>query len=353
MTPEQRFNRWVQTALLVFAAAFVYFIVADTHMPMTPESRLLRPVVPVAPQVGGRVSEVLVRNNQHVRKGETLFRIDDRSYRLAVVEAELALEQAERENKELDAQIASAEADLRAAQVEADNQARDLRRYEALAAKQSIAAQVRDQTLAAYRSAEAQVSAAQARISELRTQRGETGEDNLRLRQARNTLDRARLDLDYTEVRADLDGVVSNLQLSAGDYVATGSAALALVGDRPDLVADFREKSLRYAHSGTAAAVTFDGLPGQVFDARVEGYDAGVRNGQLLADGTLADPVESDRWVRDAQRMRVHVSLVEVPERALPTGARATVQLYPGDNPLARLLGRLQIHLVSLIHYVY
>lgn len=353
MTPEQRFNRWVQGALTIFILAFAYFIIADTHMPLTPESRLLRPVVPVASQVSGRVVDVAVRVDQHVSRGQLLFRLDDSTFTLAVAKASMALEQAARENRELDAQIGSALAEMQAAQIEADNQQRDLHRYDALATSQSISAQTRDQTRAKYRAALAAVTAAGARISQLRTQRGTPGADNLQLRQARNALAEAQLALSYTQVRADTSGVVSNLQLAPGDYASTGSPVLALVGDKPDLIADFREKSLTNVLPGTRASVTFDALPGRVFAAHVASHEAGVSDGQYLANGTLAEPEASDRWVRNAQRMRIHLVLDNWPERALPTGARATVQLLPGDNPLARVLSRAQIHLVSLIHYVY
>ncbi|MCY1530413.1 hypothetical protein D9M68_655980 [compost metagenome] len=102
-----------------------------------------------------------------------------------------------------------------------------------------------------------------------------------------------------------------------------------------------------------AASVVFDALPGHIFDARVSAIDAGVKEGQLDANGDLAAPAVSDRWVRDAQRQRLHVSLSEALPQALPSGAKATVQLYPRDSQLADLFGRLQIALISILHYVY
>lgn len=353
MTPEQRFNRWVKCALAVFVLAFIYFIIADTHMPLTPEARLLRIVTPVASQVSGRVTAVEVSNNQHVKAGQVLYRIDDRSYRLTLAEARLQLEQAERENHVLDAEIGAAQADLDAATATANNSLVDLRRYQSLAGQQSVSRQVRDQADAKYRSDQAQVEAARAKVDQLKADRGNAGNDNLRLRQAQNAVDTAELNLQYTVVRADQDGVISNLQLSPGDYAQVGSPVLALVGDTPDLTADFREKSLRDADVGTPASVVFDSLPGQVFKAHLSAHDAGVKDGQYAADGSLAEPVKTDRWVRDAQRMRVHVKLDEKLDKPLPTGARATVQLYPHNNPVSRLFGGLQIHFVSLVHYVY
>ena len=91
MTPDQIFARWVRASLLLFALVFVYFLAADLWMPLTPQSRVMHPVVRVAPQVSGQVVSVPVTDNQHVQAGEVLFRIDPRPYELAVQQAQLAL----------------------------------------------------------------------------------------------------------------------------------------------------------------------------------------------------------------------------------------------------------------------
>ena len=316
---------------------FVYFLVADLWMPLTPQAQLTRPVVRVAPRVSGQVAEVLVSNNGHVQPGEVLFRLDPEPFRLAVRQAELALEEAERTNRELDAAIASAKADLLAARSSAGELDSEARRTAQLVQRHHVSQQMHEQVSAQAQAARARVAAAQARIGELTAGRGTA---------------QARLQLQYSSVRADRAGTLSNLQLTPGTYVPAGTPVAALVDDRIDIVADFREKSLRYVRPGDRAAVVFDARPGEVFGARVAAIDAGVKEGQLDANGDLAAPVTSDRWVRDAQRQRLHVVLDELPEGLLPTGAKATVQLYPGDG-LSHLLGRAQIVAISLLHYVY
>lgn len=353
MTADQRFARRVRLAMLAFVLLFAYFLAADLWLPITPQAQLTRPVLRVAPRVSGQVVEVAVSNNGRVAAGELLFRLDPAPFQLAVRGAELALEQAERDNAGLEAELAAARAELAAAQATAQELAGDQARLQHLIGRQLVSRQQFDSNQARLRAAEAQVQAAQARIRELQVQRGEPGADNLRLRQARNALDQARLELAYSSVRAERSGTLSNLQLSPGAYVSAGSAVAALVTDELDISADFREKTLRYVHSGDRAAVVFDALPGQVFAARVGALDAGIRDGQLDANGDLAAPEVSDRWVRDAQRQRLHLLLDEPLARSLPSGARATVQLYPGDSPLSAALGRMQIGVISLLHYVY
>ncbi|PCD01166.1 HlyD family secretion protein [Halopseudomonas pelagia] len=353
MTPDLLFARWVRAALVMFAVAFGYFLAADLWMPLTPQARVMHPVVRVAPQVSGQVLDVRIANNQHVEAGEVLFTIDARPYQLAVDQAQLTLEAAERDNTGYDASLAAAEAEVRSARVQVNELEREHKRLAKLVASQNVSQQLYEQTQSNYQAAQASLASAKARAEQLRVQRGLTDEDNLRLRQARNDLERAELQFSYTEVRAQTPGIVSNLQIKPGTFATAGSSLVALVSDDADVIADFREKSLVHLTRGEAAAIVFDALPGEVFAAHVSELDAGTQQGQLLPDGSLAAPEVSDRWVRDAQRQRIHLQL-ETPEilSQLPSGARATVQLHPVDG-LAELFGSVQIRLISLMHYVY
>ena len=354
MTPDQVFARWVRASLLLFAVVFCYFLAADLWMPVTPQSRVIHPVIRVAPQVAGQVVEVAVEDNQHVVAGDLLLRIDPRPYALAVQQAQLVLEAAERDNSGIDASIAAAQARVRSAQVRSAELARERDRLQRLLASHNVSRQAYEQVVASSQSAQAELASLQAQVRQLQVQRGEGDQGNLRLRQAQNALEQAMLNLSFTEVRAQSDGVVSNLQVRPGTYAVAGAALMALVADDADVVADFREKSLSHMDVGESAAVVFDAIPGRVFEAHVAGVAAGTRAGQLLPDGSLATPETSDRWVRDAQRQRVHLVLDEEPGllSQLPTGARATVQLFPVGGP-ARWLGRAQVGLLSLMHYIY
>ncbi len=353
MTPDQSFARWVRLSLVAFVVAFVYFLAADLWMPLTPQSRVLHPVVGVAPRISGQVTEVHVKNNQHVETGELLFVIDQRPYALAVEQAELALQDVRQQNAQLDAASAAAEAQVVAARATAVELERESKRLETLRRSHSVSEQQYEQTHARLVSAKARLDSAAAEVAKLKVQRGRRDESNVRESQARNALEQARLNLAYTEVRAESAGVISNLQVREGTYARAGNGLAALVADEADIVADFREKSLSYLQQGDEASIVFDAYPGQVFKAHFVARDAGTQEGQLLADGRLAAPEVTDRWVRNAQRQRVHLELDGMNEPlALPTGARATVQLFPVQG-LAQWLGALQIHAISLMHYIY
>lgn len=353
MSPDQRFTRWVKVALAAFALLFVYFLLADSFMPMTPEARVMRPVTRVAPELSAPVSEVVVSDHQQVAKGDVLFRLKPEPFLIALDQARLNREQAQRENTRLEAELGAARAVLASAQATAEERAGERRRGEALVGRQSISRQQYEQQVAAEHTAQAEVASARAKIESLEVQLGADGNTNLRLRQADNALEKAELDVARTEVRAAEAGQVTNLQLQAGDYVQAGQPVIALVTNNVDIIADFREKSLRHVSPGDAAKVVFDAWPGHIFEGQVSAFDAGVRAGQLTADGQLADIATSDRWVRDAQRLRIHIALHESLSAPPPSGARATVQLLPGEHLLAHPFAWLQAHLISLLHYVY
>ncbi|AFJ47053.1 HlyD family secretion protein [Shimwellia blattae] len=351
LTPEERFHRWTRWSLAIAALAFIYFVIADMHMPLTPHSRLLHKVTPVAAEVSGRVVSVNVRNSQFVNKGDVLFTIDDRDYRTAVHDAQMALQQTLDSNSSLDASIAEARASLAQAQAGWAVAKADSARYQQLR-NSAVSRQQADQALGNEREYAAQVAQMQAKIHNLEIQRGLRGNNNLHIRQAENNLHQANTNLSRTEVRALEPGYISNLNLVSGDYASTSTPLLSIVSTRNEIYADFREKSLRYITSGSPAAVVFDAFPGKVFHAHLTSQEAGIADGQIIADGKLATTEESDRWVRDAQRLRVYFQLDDSLPKGLPSGARATVQLTP-TNPVFGLLSWLQIHLIAMLHYVY
>lgn len=354
MTPEQKFARWVRVSIASFLLMFAYFIVADIWIPLTPDSTVMRVVTPVSSRVSGYVAAVHVHNNSQVKKGDVLFELDPTPFRNKVEAAQIALEQARLSNQQLDAQITATQASLKTAQLTARNDKVTFERYQRLSAMQNVSQQDLDKVRTTWQTSEQSVATLQANIRQLLIERGERDDHrNVTLQKYRNALEEAELNLGWTKVYAEADGTVSNLQLSPGFYASSGSASLALVNEKTDIVADFREKSLRHTRTGTDAAVVFDALPGHVFHAHVASSDAGILAGQEAVNGELSAPETSNRWVRDAQRMRIHVALDDELPKHLPTGARATVQLYNSEGPFARFFSGVQIHLVSWLHYVY
>lgn len=352
MTPDQQFSRLVKIASLGFIILFGYFLLADNTIPLTPQAMATRVVTKVTPQITGKIEMVSVSNNQPVKKGDLLFRIDPAPYRLAVSEAQLALEQATQDNAELDASILAAEADVKASKATTNQKRSEAKRLDSLYATHGISQQQRDQADSDAATANANFLAANARLKKLQVSRGSQGKNNLKLRRAENNLAQAQLNLSYTDIHADQDGVVTNLQLEVGSFATVGQPLLAVISNKVDIIADFREKNLRGIIPTSSALISFDGTPGHLYSATVKSIDAGVSAGQFSADGQLAEPEESTRWVRDAQRLRLHLSLDNITLPNLPAGARATVQLLP-ENVFFNFFATSQIRIISLLHYIY
>ena len=355
MTTDALFNRWMKRASLIFLAIFGYIMFADVSIPMTPHSMVQRPVITVAPRVSGEVTQVAVQNNQRVTQGEVLFTIDPTDYELEVEKARLALREAQQENDTLTAQLAQAQATITEARVNLAEMQREHKRLKSLAGRDLVSDQEVDQMASKVDAAKAQLTAANENKHTLKVKLGEDGQQNLRLQVAQNQLRLAELALARTEVRAPADGIVSNLQLNKGIQAQANQSLLSLVtADNERIAADFREKSLTHIDQQAEALVVFDAMPGQVFTGSLASRDYGVSQGQLSANGQLATPDDSDRWVRDAQRVRVYVKLSEQGLPAnLVTGSRATVMLESDKHGFMHSLAWLQMKVVSLLHYVY
>ncbi|MAK92643.1 MAG: hemolysin D [Oceanospirillaceae bacterium] len=355
MTTDLHFNRWMKRAGILFLLILIYILVTDMTTPMSSYSMLYRPVVAIAPRVSGEVTEVIVENNQLVHAGDVLFRIDPRDYELALEKSELALREVNQTNATLKAQLAQAEANVAEAQVNEKEAIRELNRIRSLVERNMVSQQEIDQAQTQAQAAKARLNAAIENRNAAEVNLGDAGEQNLRVRMAVNEVKQAQLNLSRTEIIAPEDGVISNLQLMPGVQASANQPLMSLVTiGHERITADFREKSLSHVDHDVKAWVVFDAIPGEVFAAQLTGRDLGVAQGQLQADGLLAHPDDSDRWVRDAQRVRVYLDMEEtkVPD-TLVTGSRATVMLAASDSSIMKMIGSLQMHIISLLRYIY
>ena len=174
MTPDQQFKRWIKWAMACFILVFGYFLLADIKMPLTPQAMATRVVTKMAPQVSGKVVEVAVVNNQHVKQGDLLFVLDPAPFELAVEQARLALDQAEQQNRQLDATLNAAAADFSSLQTQTAQKQREAERIDTLYRRHMVSEQQKDDADSAARTARANLLASQARMEQARVNRGLT-----------------------------------------------------------------------------------------------------------------------------------------------------------------------------------
>ncbi|HUA76868.1 MAG TPA: HlyD family secretion protein [Acetobacteraceae bacterium] len=280
-------GRVLVTLVMVGVAAAVGWRlwVYDMDAPWTRDGVVRADVVTVTTDVSGLVSEVLVHDNEPVRRGQVLFVIDPERFQLAVQEAEAAV------------------ADKRAQVAEA---AREAGRFQAL------------NTLSVSTEQQQQRDAVAA-------------EDGAAYQQAEADLGVARLNLVRSVVRAPVNGYVTNFQMRPGDYVNAGEPVFALI-DSDSFYVDgyFEETRLPGIAVGDPARVQLMGQSG-VIEGHVQSIARGIVDRER-AEGPdlLANVNPTFSWVRLAQRIPVRIALDHVPPGVrLVMGRTATVDVTP------------------------
>lgn len=343
----------------LIAVSLVLYLVGDRLTPSTSQARIEAFVVPVAAEVSGKVVKVPIRDNDEVQPEQPLFEIDPVPYEIALRSAQSAYDLARDAAEASHAGVEGARAALKAAEANRQMAESDAHRQERLYREDAGAISVRRLEIAQATREEARskVLGAEAELRVALEAAGEAGEANAQVAGARAALDKARLDLANTTVRAPARGTVTDLRTDVGHFVQAGAPVMTLVADHDLWIrADMTENNLGNIDVGDEAAIVLDVLPGRVLKGRVRGIGRGVDSGQPSQSGSLPT-VQNDRdWLRQAQRIPVSVEF-DAGEDARLAGARvggqAEVLVYAGDNPLMNFLGAVYIRLSSWLSYLY
>ncbi len=278
-------SRYLVTTVVVVLAAVAALAMYHRYVtrPWTRDAQVRANVVGVACRVGGPIIQIPVKDNQQVKKGDLLFEIDPATYI---------------------ADVNSLTGKLQQAQAKAIQSKQELDRQTQL--YQTKVTDIRDLQNAqdAYIGAQADVTAAQA------------------------DLDYAKLNLSYTKIVAPVDGYLTNVNTSPGEYVTAGQQILALVDSSSFWVAAyFKETQLRHVIEGGKAAIRLMGHEGQPFEGIVESVAWGI----YVPDGStvqlLPDVSQTIDWVRLPNRFPVRVQVAGKPPLPLRIGQTASVSL--------------------------
>ena len=274
----------------------------------------------VAPKVGGYVVAVPVTDNQHVRAGDTLFRIDPRDYRVALEQAEAQVQAAQASIRNVDAQIEAQKAQVEAAkaQVETAQAAltfaeEDADRYRKLAERGAGTIQqsqsstsTLEQRQASLANAKANVVAAQKQIGSLQAQRASA---EAQLAQAGAQRDQARLNLGYTTVTAAQGGRVVRLTGGVGEYAQAGQSLSMFVPDEIWVTANYKETQITDMRPGQPVDITIDAYPNR----RITGRIASVQPGSGTAFSLLPAQNATGNYVKVTQRIPVKIVVDDWP----------------------------------------
>ncbi|MEM5454674.1 HlyD family secretion protein [Paraburkholderia phytofirmans] len=354
--PSGKAVKWVVCVIVV---SLIWYLFADRFTPYTQQARVQAYVVSVAAEVSGRVTRVLVHNNQEVKPGDVLFEVDSGQYRIAVDRARADLDTTRRQVGASTAGVDSALASLRAAVANEVKARQDSERLERLYREDEGTISLRrlEVARATHEQAQSQVAAARAEVERAREQQGGNGEENAQLRAAAAALEKAVLDLANTQIRARSGGVITDLRTEVGQFAAAGNPVMTLIAIRDVWVsADMTENNLGHLRPGTPVAIALDALPGEVFEGRLRSIGYGVSAGQSAPPGGLPTVQNSRDWLRPAQRFPVIVEF-EAGERArlhnVRVGGQAEVMAFPDPDSPLNPPGRLFLCVMSWVSYLY
>ncbi len=323
-------------ALILIIA--LYFVLTGGHYQTTDNAYVQIAKAPVSSSVGGRVVEVYVKENQMVRRGQPLFRLDPRDFQANTEQAVAELAQAEVQVRALRASYEEQQAALASANETLDFATREAARQKALVEAGVASRQSYDEAVHTAQQARQQIAVARQQVAAaLANLNGDPGMSVGRqpaVLAARAKLQRAQLNQSYGQVMAPTDGVVTRVeQLQPGAYVNPSQTVFWLITGQPWVEANFKEDQLENMKVGQPVTIKIDADPKHPLQGHVTSFSPGT--GSVFS--ALPAQNATGNWVKVTQRLPVRIAFDHAPpEVAGRAGLSAHVKVdvrAPGKKP--------------------
>ncbi|MDV6168715.1 HlyD family secretion protein [Flavobacterium sp. DG1-102-2] len=299
----------------------------------TDDAQVEKNMNPIIPRVTGYITKVFVKDNDFVKKGDTLFIIDDKDYVVRVEDAKAALAAAEGSYEAAkadvggasanvsvsEANILSSKGNIEAAKVRLWRANNDFTRYENLYKNHSITKQQFEQAQATQQEAEVELRVLQQAEAASKSQRNasvsrsnvsgkQTEVASANIKKAQAALDAANLTLSYTIVTAAVDGQISTVDIQPGQLVQPGQALFYIINSEDAwVVANFKETQLTKMKEGQKVTIVSDAYPDLEFEGELTSFSpaTGARFSLLPPDNATGN------FVKTVQRLPVKISLTK------------------------------------------
>lgn len=323
----QRLALMLSVPVMLIGATIIYFLL-NAQTVSTDNAYIQQNKVSISAEVGGRIIEVKVQENQTVKAGDLLFRIDPQPYQLAVDEAKAAVASARAALEEL-------ETDYETSSVEIESALEDITYFEKEYQRQLQLDKTSVTSQAALQAAEHSLTVARSKLASARADAakakaalstgGFDGDTNPAVRTAEVLLEKAALNLSRTEVRSPVNGIVSQTErLHVGQMMMQALPAVTIVmNDDSWIKANFKETELHKLKLGQPASVKIDSYPGVKLNAHIESIGAGTGSEFSLLPAQNANA----NWVKVTQRVPVRLALDSTIEQPLIAGLSVHVRV--------------------------
>lgn len=319
--------------VVALSAATIYL--SGGNLVATDNAYLKADKVPISTVVSGMVTEVQVRENQIVRAGQELYRIDDVPFQVALNKAQAKVAQVRTDLQALKANYREKQAEIALAETRYDFAHKEQLRRAKLAAQQLISSAEYDNALQTEKLARQQIDVLTQDLNRIATTLGGSVELPIEahpsFKTAQAELEQATFNLEHTRVRASMDGIV-NMPPRVGQFVNAGGSAMTLVTTSNLWVeANFTEKDLTYVRPGQPVTIKVDTYPDKTWQGVVDS----------LSPATMAEfsiiPAQnaSGNWVKVAQRVPVRIVLAsgnQQQDALLRAGLSSEVEIDTGHR---------------------
>lgn len=323
----RRLALMLSVPLLLAVGAVAYYI-ANDHYVSTDNAYVQQDKVSISAEVGGRIVEVAVAEDQAVNAGDLLFRIDPEPYRIAIDQADASIAAAQ-------VRVTTLETDYSTTGVDIDSAREDVAFYEQEYKRQSALMQDGFTTRARLQAAEHALSDARSRVATAQADAAKaraalaTGSAapgvNPAVKAGQAQRDSALLNLSRTEVRAPVAGVVSQAdRLQVGQMMVQGLPGVTIVSSNKSWIeANFKETDLANMRVGQPAEITFDAYP----ELKVRGKVSSIGAGTGSEFSVLPAQNANGNWVKVTQRVPVRIAIDGNPGRKMIAGLSAHVRI--------------------------
>lgn len=293
-------KRYIAAFLIVISAILLgYFIYDITGYQSTDDAYVETTTVTVSPKVAGEIVKVLVEDNQEVKAGQIVAIIDKRDYQVKLDQAKAAYVKAILNQQNAHANLNAANSEIALAQ-------KDVERYENLYKAGAVSKQTLDKARTTLESTIAkQTSAEQAIFSSNPGHGTKVADADLNMLKAQKAA--AELAMEYTEIKAPIDGTVSNKRVEVGMMVQPGSPLFVIVPNNVWVVANFKETQLEKMKKGMDVDIKIDTYPHKVFKGKIDSIQraSGAKSSLFPPENAVGS------FVKIVQRIPVKIVFTE------------------------------------------